>query len=56
MADKNCSSEETGGRGKANQGLGSAVTGGAQMDGFIDLFTELITQVGISLDNIFGYL
>lgn len=39
--------------GKADQGLRSAVTGGAQMDGFIDLFTELITQVGISLDNIF---
>jgi hypothetical protein len=28
--------------GKADQGLRSAVTGGAQMDGFIDLFTELI--------------
>jgi Restriction endonuclease XhoI len=39
--------------GKADQGLRSAVTGGAQMDGFIDLFTELITQVGISVDNIF---
>lgn len=33
--------------GKADQGLRSAVTGGAQMDGFIDLFTGLITQVGI---------
>ncbi len=33
--------------GKADQGLRSAVTGGAQMDGFIDLFTELITQAGI---------
>ena len=39
--------------GKADQGLRCAVTGGAQMDGFINLFTELITQVGISLDNIF---
>ena len=29
--------QETGG--KADQGLRSAVTGGAQMDGFIDLFT-----------------
>ena len=33
--------------GKADQGLRSAVTGGAQMDGFIDLFTELITGSGI---------
>ncbi|MGO9013954.1 MAG: PaeR7I family type II restriction endonuclease [Dissulfurispiraceae bacterium] len=33
--------------GKADQGLRSAVTGGAQMNGFIDLFTELITQSGI---------
>lgn len=38
--------EETG---KADQGLRSAVTGGAQMDGFIDLFTEIITQAGIPL-------
>ena len=34
--------------GKADQGLRSAVTGGAQMDGFIDLFTELIVATGIS--------
>ena len=33
--------------GKADQGLRSAVTGGAQMDGFIDLFTKLITGSGI---------
>jgi hypothetical protein len=33
--------------GKADQGLRSAVTGGAQMDGFIDLVTELITRAGI---------
>jgi hypothetical protein len=33
--------------GKADQGLRSAVTGGAQMDGFIDLFTELVTQAGV---------
>ena len=39
--------------GKADQGLRSAVTGGAQMDGFIDLFTELITQAGIPLHYIF---
>lgn len=39
--------------GKADQGLRSAVTGGAQMDGFIDLFSDLITHAGIPLDNIF---
>ncbi len=39
--------------GKADQGLRSAVTGGAQMDGFIDLFTELITQAGIPLRYVF---
>src|SRR5512137_788128 len=33
--------------GKADQGLRSAVTGGAQMDGFIDLFTDLIVAAGI---------
>ncbi|MGD0283425.1 MAG: PaeR7I family type II restriction endonuclease [Dissulfurispiraceae bacterium] len=39
--------------GKADQGFRSAVTGGAQMDGFIDLFTELITQAGIPERYIF---
>lgn len=39
--------------GKADQGLRSAVTGGAQMDGFIDLFTDLITQSGISAHYVF---
>jgi len=39
--------------GKADQGLRSAVTGGAQMDGFIDLFTELIAQAGIPLRYVF---
>ena len=43
--------QETGGR--ADQGLRSAVTGGAQMDGFIDLFTELVTQAGIPLRYVF---
>ena len=33
--------------GKADQGLRSAVTGGAQMDGFIDLFTAVIIQAGV---------
>jgi hypothetical protein len=39
--------------GKADQGLRSAVTGGAQMDGFINLFTQLITQVGVPRQCIF---
>ena len=39
--------------GKADQGLRSAVTGGAQMDGFIDLFTGLITQAGLGEQYIF---
>jgi len=39
--------------GKADQGLRSAVTGGAQMDGFIDLFTELITGSGMLNRHIF---
>ncbi|OGF54851.1 MAG: restriction endonuclease [Candidatus Fraserbacteria bacterium RBG_16_55_9] len=33
--------------GRSDQGLRSAVTGGAQMDGFIDIFTALVTEVGI---------
>ena len=39
--------------GKADQGLRSAVTGGAHMDGFIDIFTELVTDVGIPEQCIF---
>jgi hypothetical protein len=39
--------------GKADQGLRSAVTGGAQMDGFIDLFTELIVAAGIPECSVF---
>ena len=39
--------------GKADQGFRGAVTGGAQMDGFIDLFTELIKRAGISERHIF---
>jgi hypothetical protein len=39
--------------GKADQGLRSAVTGGAQMNGFIDLFTELITDTGIPGQYVF---
>lgn len=33
--------------GKADQGLRSAVTDGAQMDGFIDLFVDLVSDAGI---------
>jgi hypothetical protein len=39
--------------GKADQGLRSAVTGGAQMDGFIDLFTSLIVAAGIPEQFVF---
>jgi hypothetical protein len=39
--------------GKADQGLRSAVTGGAQMDRFIDLFTELIATAGIPAAFVF---
>jgi len=39
--------------GRADQGLRGAVTGGAQMDGFIDLFTEFIQSVGIQEQYIF---
>ncbi len=39
--------------GNVDQGLRSAVTGGAQMDGFVDLFAEFITQTGISPRHIF---
>jgi len=39
--------------GKADQGLRSAVTGGAQMDGFVDLFTDLIADAGIASEFIF---
>ena len=33
--------------GRSDQGARSAVTGGAQMDGFIELITEIITNSGI---------
>jgi hypothetical protein len=34
-------------RGVSDAGLRSAVTGGAQMDGFIDLFTRLVEEAGV---------
>lgn len=43
--------QEKGGR--SDQGLRSAVTGGAHMDGFIDLITDLITHTGISKQYVF---
>lgn len=43
--------QETSGR--ADQGLRSAVTGGAQMDGFIALMTEIIVEAGIDERCIF---
>mgnify|MGYP001461242901 CR=1 FL=1 len=39
--------------GKTDHGLRSAVTGGAQMDGFIDLFSNLIKRAGIPEECIF---
>lgn len=40
-------------RGVSDAGLRSAVTGGAQMDGFIDLFSALIIEAGIPMEFIF---
>jgi len=39
--------------GKLDQGLRGAVTGGAQMDGFIHLFTDLICDAGIARECLF---
>ncbi|MCP4702079.1 MAG: restriction endonuclease [Gammaproteobacteria bacterium] len=39
--------------GKADAGLRSAVTGGAQLDGFISLFNRIIREAGINEKNIF---
>jgi len=36
--------------GRGDQGLRSAVTGGAQMDGFVELFADLITDSGLSAE------
>ncbi len=38
---------------KSDTGLRSAVTGGAQLDGFISLFARIVEQVGISAECIF---
>jgi len=39
--------------GKLDQGLRGAVTGGAQMDGFIRLFTDLICDAGVMRECLF---
>ena len=39
--------------GRSDQGLRSAVTGGAQMDGFIRLVTDLIVEAGVGREHIF---
>jgi hypothetical protein len=39
--------------GGSDQGSRSAVTGGAQMDGFIELLTKLVTEAGIDRTHIF---
>jgi hypothetical protein len=39
--------------GRSDQGARSAVTGGAQMDGFINLITDLIVEAGAKKSNIF---
>jgi len=40
-------------RGVSDAGLRGAVTGGAQMDGFIQLFTEIIVDTGINAECVF---
>lgn len=44
--------QEQGGR--ADQGLRSAVTGGAQMDGFVELFTDLVVAGGVPRQYVFS--
>ncbi len=44
--------KQTGG-GRSDQGSRSAVTGGAQMDGFVDLFADLIARTGIATASVF---
>ncbi len=39
--------------GRRDQGARAAVTGGAQMDGFISLLSELVLEAGVSADSIF---
>ena len=39
--------------GGTDQGLRSAVTGGAQMNGFIELLTKLVVEAGIDRAHIY---
>ena len=39
--------------GKADQGARSAVTGGAQMKGFIQLLNQLVIEAGVNPKDIF---
>lgn len=45
--------EKQAGSGARDQGLRSAVTGGAQMDGFIELLTQLVIEAGIDRGHIY---
>jgi hypothetical protein len=45
--------EKQAGSGTKDQGLRSAVTGGAQMDGFIELLTKLVTEAGVDRSQVF---
>jgi hypothetical protein len=45
--------EKQAGSGAKDQGLRSAVTGGAQMDGFIELLTKLVIEAGVDRSNIY---
>jgi hypothetical protein len=45
--------EKQAGSGAKDQGLRSAVTGGAQMDGFISLLTRLVIEAGIDRSHVF---
>ncbi len=40
--------------GRRDQGSRGAVTGGAQMDGFVELFRDIAISVGISQDDVFS--
>jgi hypothetical protein len=45
--------EKQAGSGTKDQGLRSAVTGGAQMDGFIELLTKLVIEAGIDRTHVY---
>ncbi|MCX6928851.1 MAG: restriction endonuclease [Verrucomicrobia bacterium] len=45
--------EKQAGSGAKDQGLRSAVTGGAQMDGFLSLLTKLVIEAGIDRKHVF---